>query len=399
MLVCAEVALRVTGIASHQILHAAPPLQVFWQYDKDLGWSYTPNSSGFYSNGYFNAFVTIDENGNRRNAKTGTYVKGYQNIFLIGDSTAASFEVNDSETVPALLEKALRDQGARYNVINLGVRAYSTDQEVRKAIQFAALYKPTDIIYLFVDNDIGGNNAIGVGKNSGKGAYVRKSTGDSFMPQNYPVQRPPPTYAGAEVFSRDCNPVLYTYQLPNKTASTGKRINRWLRSHVLLYGAARFIVRTMTGKPDNYNMRGFESRFDPYEEVIVKGRSWDKDFGFAYMDGGSIRKRCHEYFDSQMRFLLHTLRDRIPCLQRLHLVQFPDVSTIELLRQGADSQNVDLFEAMRKETLIDSYINLPQQIISEDLDVNELRCQGDWHFCKEGNQWIASHILQSVTFD
>lgn len=401
-LVLAEAALRVTGFANHKILHASPPQAMFVDYDQALGWSLTPDVSGVFSNGYFSGRVTIDEHGIRRNSPDGTYREGYQNILFIGDSTTASFEVDDDETVPALLEHALRDRGRNVNVINLGVRAYSTDQVVARAIQWSDFYRPRDIIYLFVDNDIPGNNMFKrARKPFGKGVYIMRDGDESFEALNYPVPHYPLEFGAAVVFDDACTPLVYEYATAasEPVRKWRTKLNRWLRNNVYLYGAIRFVVRSFTGKPDNYDSRGFGATADPYQAVIRDGGEWNNDFGFAYGDGGLIRNRCRTYFDSQLRFLLDRLRTQIPSLVRLHLVQYPDATTINLLRRRERSANTVLFMAMRDENLIDSYINLPAKLVSDGHNIDDFRCTGDVHFCKFGTAWIASEILGGIALD
>ena len=258
-----EAALRITGFASHQVLHASPPQAMFMGFDENLGWSFTPNASGVFSNGYFAGAFTIDAHGNRRNAPAGTYREGFRDILFIGDSTTASFEVDDAETVPALLERGLRDRGHDVNVVNLGVRGYSTGQSVRKAIGVAARFAPTDIVYLFVDNDIAGNNLIKrARKPLAKGVYIRRGGGGPFESLGYPVPRLPIAYGAVVMFDGACRPLVHEHSsLEAETVRAWRTaLNRWLRNNVFVYGAIRFIVRSLTGKPDNYDHRGFGAR-------------------------------------------------------------------------------------------------------------------------------------------
>lgn len=397
-----EAALRITGFASHQVLHASPPQAMFMGFDEDLGWSFTPNASGVFSNGYFAGAVTIDAHGNRRNAPAGTYREGFRDILFIGDSTTASFEVDDAETVPALLERGLRDRGHDVNVVNLGVRGYSTGQSVRKAIGVAARFAPTDIVYLFVDNDIAGNNLIKrARKPLAKGIFIRRDGGGPFESLGYPVPRLPIAYGAVVMFDGACRPLVHEYNsLEAETVRAWRTtLNRWLRNNVFVYGAIRFIVRSLTGKPDNYDHRGFGAAVDPYDVVVRDGGEWNDDFIYAYGDGGSVRNRCGAYFDAQIGFLLGHLRARIPSLRRLHLVQYPDTATIDLLRRGQRSANTALFAALRAEGLVDSYVDLPRRLLSQGIDVDDLRCMGDAHFCADGTTWIASQILDGIAFE
>jgi len=184
---------------------------LFWRRDESLGWSNIPNASGHFTNGAFDGQVHFDAFGNRMNAARETRVAGYQNIFFLGDSTTASLEVDDDETVPALLEQALRRRGRRVNVINLGVRGYGTDQSVRKALELSRSLPPEEIIYMYVENDTWDNNVLReAGRKYGKGIYLRREGEPSFAPYRYPVPEDPEGFFGMVVFDQACRPALHT---------------------------------------------------------------------------------------------------------------------------------------------------------------------------------------------
>lgn len=235
----------------------------------------------------------------------------------------------------------------------------------------------------------------------GKGVFIRQGGDGPFEALNYPVPRYLIEYGAAVVFDEACTPVVFETSAPasGTVRQWRTKLNRWLRNNVYLYGAIRFIVRSFTGKPDNYDSRGFGATTDPYEEVVLKGGSWQNDFGFAYQNGGLSRTRCQAYFNSQLIFLLARLKTRIPGLERLHVVQYPDTTTVNLLRQEAYSANTALFTAMRDDGLIDSYVNLPATLVSEGHDIDDFRCTGDVHFCAHGTKWIALEILRGIAFD
>ena len=373
---------------------AAPALALvpqeyeFWRYDADLGWSRVPGSSGVFSNGYFHGFVTNDEAGNRRNSRAGTYEAGYDNIFCIGDSTTASLEVDDDQTVPALLERELRARGQRVNVLNLGVRGYGTDQAVRAAIRFAPRYRPTDVIYTYVYNDLYDNSNLRRRKRRfGKGAYVKRRGDDSFHEYNYPVPRYPDDYAGLVLMDRTCEPYIYETTVDDRD-TRWQTVERQIREHLYLYRALRFLARRIVGADSK---PAPPSGVDPFDIVNSGDAQWTKECDLAYQDGGVTRERCHAYFDAQLKFLLALLRNEMPTVRRVHLVQFPDPS-------ADHSTTVRLFSAMRQEGLIDSYVDLDDEAVGAGIDLNRLRCAGDPHFCEEGNRWIASVILERVAF-
>src|SRR5262245_51344650 len=169
----------------------------FWRKDASLGWSNIPGASGHFTNGLFDGRVHFDSSGNRMNAAQETRVPGFRNIFFLGDSTTASLEVDDDETVPALLEQAMRRGGLEVNVLNLGVRGYGTDQSVGKALDLAGKLPPDEIIYMYVENDVWDNNVLReAGRRYGKGAWVRGEGESSFSPLRDPVPDDPVGFFG-----------------------------------------------------------------------------------------------------------------------------------------------------------------------------------------------------------
>ncbi len=357
-----------------------------WQHDADLGWNNVPNTSGTYTNGHFRAFVTTDQFGNRKNSRQGTYVPGYANILFAGDSRTVSLEVDDDQTVPALIEQRLRARGQQYNVINLGVTGYGTDQAVRKAIEFSARYRPTDIIYLFTDSDNYDNNVLKpIAGAMVKGVYLRDGDGDIFKPYNFPVPTQPPGYVGVVVFDQNCHPHVYEDPDP-----PGARLERRLDETfggVYVYRGYK-LVRKQLGK---LSARTLEP--DPYDEVMHHG--FTRDFGNEYGDGGSVRIRCRSYFDDQMRFLMRELRAHAVGSPRIHVVEFPHNHTMRLLAAGKESQNDRVFESLRAEGVLDTFVDLSR----EKVDIRQYRCPGDGHFCAEGNRWLAGRILEKMHFE
>ncbi len=131
-----------------------------WIVDKESGWTRKSNATVLFTDGIFAGHVKNDNLGNRMNANESTFNPDYQTIFFVGDSTAASLEVDNHETVAAYLEQELRAQGLPYNVMNLGVRGYGTDQSYWRAKKVAQTIMPDRIIYLYNSNDVLNNNSL-----------------------------------------------------------------------------------------------------------------------------------------------------------------------------------------------------------------------------------------------
>ena len=356
----------------------------FWRRDPSLGWSNIPNASGRFTNGVFEGDVHFDAFGNRMNSARGTLVPGYQNVFFLGDSTTASLEVNDDETVPALLEQALRRRGRRVNVINLGVRGYGTDQSVRKALELSRSFPPAEIVYMYVENDVWDNNVLReAGRKYGKGVYLRREGEASFAPYHDPVSEAPESRFGIVVFDEACRPVLHA-GVWERTPRPLNAPRRWLDDHCYLaraFGRLRHAVQA----PD-------PSGIDPERMIREQGILWSDDFSLAYTDAGSVGRRCASYFDAQMRYLLDQLR-RIPGVGHLYVVHYPDWAVAKNLGIGQASPRVDHFRSMVGQGLLDGYLDLTEPFLLEGARQRDLQCPYDEHFCEQGNRWLAEHIL------
>jgi hypothetical protein len=371
-----------------------PTESLFWIRDDDLGWTHRPGSSGEFSNGFFHGVVHIDDHGNRRNAAAETFVREYPTILFIGDSTVASFEVDDGDTVPAILERRLRAQHRAYNVINLGVRGYGTDQSVRRALAFGAQYQPTDVIYMFVDNDMYDNNVLRQpGRIFAKGAYIRASEGGHFEPYHYPVPEARHDFAGLVVLDDNCAPVVHEVPLSGEHLRSQSS-----QPHDAGYSYTYRAIKELSkaARPEGFDA---VSRIDPFRMISKARIKWNVNFFHAYKIYGSVRRRCSSYLEDQVTFLLQQLR-RIQSVQRVHVLHFPGDVVLRFLRQDGPPLDRTFFNRLVADSVIDTYLDLPQAVLSPGgPDPIELACERDGHFCRRGNEWIAAQILSKIHFE
>ncbi len=140
-----------------------PPSREFQVYDKDLGWKNDPSSSGWRVTVDYKHWQQVNEHGLR-----GEYVPAYARdngpsfrVLVLGDSFAEGAGVSDDEVFPAVLSKNLNSETGRYgyDVVNLGVSGYSTDQELLAFEHEGVKYSPDLTILAFVYNDLEGNVA------------------------------------------------------------------------------------------------------------------------------------------------------------------------------------------------------------------------------------------------
>ncbi len=392
-----EIAVRA---AAPMLVQPAPSITPdefkFWQHSPELGWELMPNTTGLFSNGLFHGMVTIDAHGNRQNGAVSTYIEGYETIFFIGDSTTASFEVDDTETVPAMLESEWRAQGKRVNVLNLGARGYGTDQSVRKALLQATRFKPASIIYMYADNDVFENNTLRKhGRRYGKGVYLRRA--GQFLPYDYPVRERDAGYTGQIVFSERCEPTVYEETVQESALAPSQpqpsSLTRLLRNFAAYRALSAAKERTLATRFEQ-SLREFDVyqalvlRHERIAEMTAAKRS---SMLIGFTDRGALRARCAEYFDGQLSYLLHLIRT-IPSVKRVHVVYWPTAGDDHRI-----SPTATLFDRLAQQRAIDTFTDLARLATDKRIPIDSYRCPGDPHFCVKGNQWIAAELVRVLS--
>jgi hypothetical protein len=374
-----EIALRVLFEPQLGARSFEPELHTLFTPDPDLGWDHPPELETHYSDGFFRGEIHFDADAIRWNASAPTAQQGWANLLFIGDSTTASLEVDDVQTIPARVERTLREEGHRVNVLNLGVRGYGTDQSVDKAIRLARQRGAREAIYLFVPNDAYETN---VGKIWGfpysKPLYVWDPTRDEF-------DRRPPVAASVHdgrilLLDESCHPFVHhgsTTTMPRSENDSPLAPSYLYRAYHRFFEVAQ--------------IHASAARIEPYQTVQA-GQSWSHDFLPAYLDDGATRQRCADYFSRQMSFHLERLRTDAG-LQRVHVVHFPNDRALGMQWEGG-SPNVRMFEELLRGGVIDTYLDLNAVASRDRIDLRSLRCPSDPHFCAAGNDWIAERFLE-----
>lgn len=317
--------------------------------------------------------------------------------------------------MPAILERKLREHGDHVNVLNLGIRGYGTDQSVIRAVEYAEKYHPVDIIYMYTDNDNYENNTLRQIdwriKWFGKGVYIKSDGMDDFSAFQYPVPDQGSDYHGMIVFDQECKPVLYEETVPVNNVQTAikskkekserslaARIRLFLQDHSYAVRALYFIKGSIRDRAKKVDL----TTIDPYD-LFFKQDMKLKDIKYhtitkieeSYKDDGTLRRRCQDYFNSQLEFLIKMMKSGSGN-PHLYVAQFPGSNTISLLRKHSGSPNSQLFDTLEQKEIISSHINLSQIAIDKDIDIQSYTCKGDRHFCNKGNLWIASEIYQRL---
>lgn len=169
------IVLAVLGLeVAIRVLHLAPPAEPpgnFWQApNPDYGWYHLPNASGpsYDLFGEYNVPVTMNSKGLRDAEIPYEKPEGVFRIILLGDSFAEGMRTGLAQTAGKVLEASLNEMAGasaipgatpRFQVINAGVGAWGTDQELLWLRSEGVKYNPDLVLALFFTaNDFMNNN-------------------------------------------------------------------------------------------------------------------------------------------------------------------------------------------------------------------------------------------------
>ena len=158
VLALGEIACRTLGLGApeHFIAEETPASAV------DAPSPYEPNSELVYrysSNprGYFDSENRVVGHINSHGFRGGEPRQGAGadrvRICVLGDSFALGFGVFDEDTLPAQLERILREQGLDAEVLNFGVSATGTHEQVELLESFVLTFEPDVVVFVLFLND------------------------------------------------------------------------------------------------------------------------------------------------------------------------------------------------------------------------------------------------------
>ncbi len=128
----------------------------FTEPDKNLGWRGVPNAELINKVGP--TPIALKRNSHGFSDKERTYEKGNDTfrILVLGDSFVEAIQVPLEEKFPYILEQKLNsERGRRFEVLNLGIGGYGTDQEYLMLKYHGVKYQPDWVILaLYIGNDI-----------------------------------------------------------------------------------------------------------------------------------------------------------------------------------------------------------------------------------------------------
>jgi len=148
-LAAAEVAVRVAGIGSDQLLEPDPV----------LGLRHIPDKHGLSQAECYRARVTINHEGWRSPEVPLAKPAGTYRIVVLGDSFMDALQVGDDETFAQRLGALVEPRvGRPVEVVNLGCASYGTDQELLALRHEGLRYDPDLVVLAFyAQNDVRNN--------------------------------------------------------------------------------------------------------------------------------------------------------------------------------------------------------------------------------------------------
>lgn len=225
---------------------------LFWQPDAQLGWVNIPDASGWEScYGECEIRVTINSQGLRDEEIPYENEQGNTRILMLGDSTTAAMQVDLEETFVEQLENRLNDQNSGgWDVINAGVNAYGTDNELLFYRLEGEKYNP-DIVFLdmYLANDVYNNHPtleLRYGGQSAKPYFTLNDAGELEL-QNFPVEDTSTFWTRVGTFLKK------NFQLPRFVAQTlalRGDIPGWMQPIVSLFGGGRGTTSASSSEND-----------------------------------------------------------------------------------------------------------------------------------------------------
>ncbi len=165
-----EAYLRVTGYGASEV----------WVQDARLGWFHRPGAEAWFEKPCYRAHVTINRDGLRDTDRTIAKPEGSYRILILGDSMTEAIQVDLEQTYPRVLERLLNgaNPGKAFEVINLGVAGYGTDQEYLALRNVGLRYRPDLVVLAFFTGNDFQENVPGLGGIRGKPYFALDEHGN-----------------------------------------------------------------------------------------------------------------------------------------------------------------------------------------------------------------------------
>jgi len=183
-----EAGLRFTHYGEGNLIH----LEKFVEYDPLLGWRHKRNFSSEFINDEYHTTLRYNANGWRGPDRPFSKPPKVSRIVVLGGSYVDGYSVRVQDRLSEVLETNL---GPAFEVINLGVVGYGTDQDLLLLEQEGWKYQPDLIVLVFSYNDVWRNGSqyfANSARKVQKPLFITDAGGDLEL-TNVPVPRPAPT--------------------------------------------------------------------------------------------------------------------------------------------------------------------------------------------------------------
>lgn len=202
------------------------------EHDPLLGWRHAANLTMEFSSPEYEITESFNSRGVRGPEYPLAKPSDEYRIVVLGDSFAEGYTVEFEELFSEVLKRRLNDQaGRRFEVINLGMAGYSTDQELLLYQTEGRQYNPDLTVLMFHDNDVwfNGQARYGPWRRGYKPLY--RLEGETLHLTNVPVPPPDPPAAPqpADAASPAEEPL---YKRLKGTLAEHSHLYRWIRSRV-----------------------------------------------------------------------------------------------------------------------------------------------------------------------
>ena len=148
----AEVGLRM----AHYGEASRTPLEKLMEYDPLLGWQHKQNFSARIVTDEYQTIIHYNANRLADSGRSSHTQQAASRLVVLGDSFVDGYTVPAQDVVTAALEALLPPQ---FEVINLGVVGYSTDQELLLLEREGWTYQPDLVVLAFYYNDVWANGS------------------------------------------------------------------------------------------------------------------------------------------------------------------------------------------------------------------------------------------------
>jgi lysophospholipase L1-like esterase len=159
LVIGAEVGIRALGFEFERIARTGLTDRGVWSYDATKGWFHQPHTTGrSFLGGPDRGAIRINALGLRDRELTLAKPSGVKRILVFGDSYVFGVGIDPPNLFTTRLQ-ALLDEGSDqiFEVINLGVSGYSTDQEYLLFRELGVQLDPDVIVLVACANDPGAN--------------------------------------------------------------------------------------------------------------------------------------------------------------------------------------------------------------------------------------------------